>query len=260
MRLLPRRLAYGEEATLVEHLGELRARVVVVLLALVASFAVTYSFRGHILHWLNAPLPDRLQKPVTFGVAEPFTTSVWVAFWTGLLIALPIVIWQLWAFLAPAISVHYQRTMTAMVGAATLLMVGGVLFGYFVALPAAVKFLTSYDSSHYTILIRARDYYSFCTQVLFAVGLVFEVPMIVLGLVQLRVLSAARLRRTWRVGLAVMAVIAVALPGVDPVTTTFEMIPLMMLYGVSIWAATIIDHRRKARESAAEAAFQSGDY
>ena len=181
-------------------------------------------------------------------------------FWTGLLIALPIVIWQFWAFLAPAFSAHYQRTMTVMVGAATLLMVGGVLFGYFVALPAAVKFLTSYDSSHYTILIRARDYYSFCTQVLFAVGLVFEVPMIVLGLVQLRVLSAARLRRTWRVGLAVMAVIAVALPGVDPVTTTFEMIPLMVLYGLSIWAATIIDHRRKAREAATEAAFQSGDF
>ena len=79
MRLLPRRLAYGEEATLVEHLGELRARVVVVLVALVASFAVTYTFRGHVLHWLNSPLPDRLQKPVTFGVAEPFTTSVWVS-------------------------------------------------------------------------------------------------------------------------------------------------------------------------------------
>ena len=86
VRVLPRRLAYGEEATLVEHLGELRTRVVVCLLTLVVSFAVTYSFRGHVLHWLNAPLPHRLQKPVTFGVAEPFLTSVWVSFWAGLLI------------------------------------------------------------------------------------------------------------------------------------------------------------------------------
>jgi sec-independent protein translocase protein TatC len=259
MRLLPRRLAYGEEATLVEHLGELRSRVVISILALVGAFSVTYTFRGHILHWLNAPLPDRLQKPVTFGVAEPFTTSVWVSFWAALLIALPIVIWQLWAFLAPAFSHHYQRTMTLLVGCAAALMVGGVLFGYFVALPAAVKFLTSYDSSHYTILIRARDYYSFCTQVLVAVGLVFEVPMVVLGLVQLRVLSAARLRRTWRVGIAIMAVIAVALPGVDPVTTTFEMIPLMALYAVSIWVATILEHRQKASDAATEAALQAGD-
>jgi sec-independent protein translocase protein TatC len=260
MRLLPRRLAYGEEATLVEHLGELRSRVVVSLLALAVCFGVTYGFRGHILHWLNAPLPDRIQKPVTFGVAEPFTTSIWVAFWTGLLLALPIVIWQVWAFLAPAFSEHYQRTMAVMVGAATALMVGGVAFGYFVALPAAVKFLTNFDSNHYEILIRARDYYSFCTQVLFAVGLVFEVPMIVLGLVQLRVLSAARLRRTWRVGIAIMAVVAVALPGIDPVTTIFEMIPLMALYVASIWLAGILESRRKRRDEAREAAFDAAEW
>ena len=75
----PRRLAYGEEATLVEHLGELRARIVVSMAAVIACFAVTYAFRGHILNWLNAPLPEHLKKPVTFGVAEPFITSVWVA-------------------------------------------------------------------------------------------------------------------------------------------------------------------------------------
>jgi sec-independent protein translocase protein TatC len=244
VRVLPRRLAYGEEATLVEHLGELRTRIVICLLALLVSFSVSYAFRGHILHWLNAPLPHRLQKPVTFGVAEPFITSVWVAFWAGLLVALPIVIWQGWAFFAPAIDEHYQRTITVLVAFATLLLAGGVLFGYFVALPAAVKFLTAYDQAHYTILIRARDYYSFCTQVLFAVGLVFEVPMLILGLVQLRVLSAAKLRRTWRIGLALMAVIAVALPGVDPVTTVFEMIPLMALYGLSILLAGILERRR----------------
>jgi sec-independent protein translocase protein TatC len=245
--VLPRRLAYGEEATLVEHLGELRTRIVVCLITLVVAFSVTYSFRGHVLHWLNAPLPQKLQKPVTFGVAEPFLTSVWVSFWMALLIALPIVIWQVWGFFAPAIDEHYQRSVVGLVGFATALLVGGILFGYFVALPAAVKFLTSYDSSHYTILIRARDYYSFCTQVLFAVGLVFEVPVVVLGLVQLRILSAARLRRTWRVGIAIMAVIAVALPGVDPVTTVFEMIPLMLLYAVSIALAGVLERRRGAR-------------
>ena len=79
MRVLPRRLAYGEEATLVEHLGELRTRLVIALLSLAVGFAVAYAFRGHVLHWLNAPLPARLHKPVTFGVAEPFITSVWVS-------------------------------------------------------------------------------------------------------------------------------------------------------------------------------------
>ena len=261
MRLLPRRLAHGEEATLVEHLGELRTRIVVCLIAIASAFAVTYAFRDHILDWLNGPLPDRIQKPVTFGVAEPFTTSIWVSFWAAMLIVLPIVMWQAWAFLAPAFSEHHQRTMTVLVGAAAVLMVAGVAFGYFIALPAAVKFLTNFDSNQYNIQIRARDYYSFCTQVLFAVGLVFEIPMIILGLVQLRILSAAKLRRTWRYGLALMAVIAVALPGVDPVTTIFEMIPLMVLYLASIWMAGILERRRKQRDAASEAAFMAGgDY
>src|SRR5712691_3352999 len=212
MRVLPRRLAYGEEATLVEHLGELRTRLVIALLSLAVGFAVAYAFRGHVLHWLNAPLPARLHKPVTFGVAEPFITSVWVSLYGGFLLALPVIFWQTWAFFAPAFGEHQQRVMTSLVGAAAALLVGGVCFGYFVALPAAVKFLTSYDSSHYTILIRARDYYSFCAAVLLAVGLVFEVPVFILGLVRLGVLSAAQLRDHWRIGLAAMAVIAVALP------------------------------------------------
>jgi len=241
---MPRRLGYGEEATLVEHLGELRARIVVVLVTLVAGFAVAYVFRGHVLHWLNAPLPHRLDKPVTFGVAEPFLTSMWVSLWAGLGLALPVVVWQFWAFFAPALQPHYQRTMALMVGLATLLAAGGILFGYFVALPAAVRFLTTYDSAHYTILVRAKDYYSFCIQVLAAVAVVFELPVVVLGLVQMRILSARRLRRQWRIGLATCAVIAVALPGVDPVTTVLEMIPLFLLYGLSIVFATLLERSR----------------
>src|SRR5262249_23963735 len=161
----------------------------------------------------NSPLPKRLDKPVTFGVAEPFLTSMWVSIWAGLALALPIVVWQVWAFFAPAFQPHYQRTMALMVGFATLLAGGGILFRYLLALPAAVHFLTSYDSANYTILVRAKDYYSFCVQVLAAVAVVFELPVIVLGLVQLHILSAARLRRQWRIGLAICAVIAVALPG-----------------------------------------------
>ena|SRR5437868_2017823 len=249
MRLLPRRLAYGEEATLVEHLGELRTRLVVALLSLAVAFSVTYAFRGHILHWLNGPLPARVHKPVTFGVAEPFLTSVWVSLWAGFLLAMPIVIWQAWAFFAPAFQENYQRTMAVLVLFATALGAGGVMFGYFVALPAAVHFLTNFDATNYNIQIRAKDYYSFCVQVLLAVGVVFELPVFVLGLVQLRILSSARLRKHWRSGLAICAVIAVALPGVDPITTMLEMIPLFVLYGLSIVLASALERRRVPRSS-----------
>ena len=103
MSVLPRRLGHGEEATLVEHLGELRTRLIICLGALAAGFGVAYGFHGRILHWLNAPLPANLDKPVTLSPIEPFATSIMVSLWAGLLLALPIVLWQLWAFLAPAL-------------------------------------------------------------------------------------------------------------------------------------------------------------
>ena len=247
MARLPRRLEHGEEATLVEHLGELRARIVIALVALGAGFAVAYSVHGHLLDWLNRPLPAELHKPVTFGVAEPFLTSVTVSLYAGFLLALPVLLWQAWAFLAPAFEPHAQRTVAVAVVFATALAAAGIAFGYWVALPAAVHFLTSYDSAHYDVMIRAKDYYSFASLVLLAVAVVFEVPVFVLALVRLRVVTAAKLRKTWRTGIVLMAVIAVALPGVDPVTTILEMIPLMLLYVLAIGLATVLEPRWRAR-------------
>jgi sec-independent protein translocase protein TatC len=243
MSLLPRRLRHGEEATLVEHLGELRARLIIALVALGAGFIVAYAFHGHILTWLNRPLPDNLRKPVTFSPIEPFTTSIWVSLWAGLLLALPVVLWQLWSFMAPAIEEHHQRSMALLVGFATVLGLGGVVFGYYVILPPAMHFLTNYDSSHYQIMIRARDYYRFVSFVLIGVALAFEVPVFVLALVRLRILTAAKLRSTWRVGVFLMTVIGVLLPGVDPVSTILSVIPLVGLYVLSIGLATVLEPR-----------------
>ena len=146
MRLVPRRLRHGEEATLVEHLGELRARLFIVLGAILVAFIVTYVFHGHILDWLNRPLPDNLRKPATFSPIEPFSTSIWVSLWAALVIAMPIVFWQIWAFLAPAFAEHYQRSMAMLVAFAAVLGLGGLAFGYWVVLPPAIHFLTNYDS------------------------------------------------------------------------------------------------------------------
>jgi sec-independent protein translocase protein TatC len=250
MPRLPRRLTYGEEATLVEHLGELRARIVISLLALLVTTTVAYIFRGHLLTWLNEPLPADKRQPVTFGIAEPFITSLKVSLYAGFLVALPVILWQVWAFLAPAMQVGTQRVIAGFSVFAAVLLAAGIAFGYFVALPAAVHFLTNFDKEHYTILIRARDYYSFASLVLIVVGLVFELPIFILALVRLRVLTAAQLRRNWRIGIVTMAVIAVALPGVDPVTTTLEMIPLMVLYGLSVLLASVFERRWESESDA----------
>src|SRR6476659_122322 len=189
MKRLPRRLRQGEEATLVEHLDELRSRIFVSLGALAIGFVVAFVFHRHLLHWLNAPLPAERGKPVTLGVAEPFLTAMKVSLLAGLALALPVVLWQLWSFLAPAVEPHAERTVMFFVGLATVLLVCGVAFGYWIVLPKAVHFLTNFDDQYYNSQLRARDYYGFVMTVLIAVGLVFELPIFILALVRLGVLS-----------------------------------------------------------------------
>lgn len=244
---LPRRLGHEETAELVDHLGELRSRLIVILVALAAGFAVSYGFHHQLLHWLNQPLPAGRRKPVTFGVTEPFMTSLKVSLYAGFALALPVILWQIWAYLAPAFRKDTERALLGFVAVATLLFAVGVGFGYTVALPAAVHFLTSYDASVYNIQVRASSYYSFALLSLLAVGLVFELPIFILALVRLGITSAAKLRRNRRIGYATMAALAVALPGVDPVTTAFEMVPLMLLFECSIWLSVAFERRWQAR-------------
>jgi sec-independent protein translocase protein TatC len=241
---LPRRLEHGQGAELVDHLDELRSRLIVSAIAVAAAFAVAYIEHARLVRWLEAPLPAG-KKLVTFGVAEPFLTSLQVSLAAAIALALPIVLWQLWSFLAPAVEAKAQRAVVSCVVFATALFAGGIAFGYRVALPAALKFLTTYDNSLYNIQIRAHEYIAFSLAVLIAVGVVFELPAVIVTLVRLRILSSSTLRRHRRAGYAIVAAVAVALPGVDPVTTTLEMIPLMLLFEGSIWLSVLVERRRR---------------
>jgi sec-independent protein translocase protein TatC len=254
MKRLPRRLSHGEEATLVEHLDELRARIFVSIGALAIGFVVAFVFHKHLLHWLNAPLPEDRGKPTTLGVAEPFLTAMKVSLMAGFALALPVVLWQLWSFLAPAVEEHAERVVLTFVLLATALLVVGVAFGYWIVLPKAVHFLTNFDQNEFNIQIRAKDYYSFVLTVLFAVGLVFELPIFMLALVRLDVLSTTTLRSNRRLGYFIVAVIAVLLPGIDPVTTMLEAVPLILLYEASIWLAVLIERRSPRAEPEPEPA------
>ncbi len=253
MARLPRRLAHGEEATLVEHLGELRTRLLVALGSVTVAFAVAFAFQERILRWLSAPLPDD-KTLVTLGVTEPFFTAVKVSLYAGIAIALPIVLYQLWSFLAPAFEQHTQRVVSIFVLLGTGLFAVGAAFGYFVLLPRGLAFLTDYNSQFYDIQIRASYYYSFVTMVLLGMGLVFELPIFILTLVRLRILSADRLRRNRRVGIFLVVLAAVLLPTVDPISLAFETVPLLVLFELSIWLAVVMERRweRAYQESLAE--------
>jgi sec-independent protein translocase protein TatC len=250
---LPRRLGHGEEATLVEHLDELRTRIIISLVALAATTTVAFVFHHHLIRWLERPLPPDRRELITFGVAEPFLTSFKISLMAGIALAFPILLWQLWSFLAPAFEESSQRVVALFVGFASVLLACGVAFGYWLVLPQALHFLTHYDDQFYNINIRARDYFSFATAVLLGVGIVFELPIFVLGLVRLGILSTYTLRHNRRLGYFIVAVIAVLLPGVDPVTTTFEGIPLVVLYEGSIWLAVLLERRWGVRETEAAA-------
>ena len=241
-RWLPRRLLHGEEATLVEHLDELRTRLIIALLAIVPAFLLAFAFHERIMAWLIGPLADN-KKLVTLGVTEPFTTSVKVSLMAGLALALPVVLWQIWGFLAPAVQPHFQRVVLVFVVLATALFATGVVFMYYVVLPRALDFLTSYDDELYDIQIRASYYYSFAALTLIAGGIAFLMPIFVLGLVRLRVLTSARLRSNRRIAFVVLLVFAILLPTVDPVSLAFEVVPLILLFELSIWMSVLMERR-----------------
>ena len=240
---LPRRLERGQTAELVDHLDELRSRLIVCGAAVLVASTGAYAVHHRLIAWLSHPLPHDHRKLVTLTVTEPFTTSLKVSVAAGIALALPVVVWQLWAFLAPALDTHTQRSIRGMTLFAAGLLAVGVGFGYRVALPAALTFLVHYDHSIYDVQIRAGEYISFAVLVLAACGAVFELPIVVLGLVRIRVLSSAKLRRNRRVGYLVVAAIGVALPGVDPVTTVVETIPLALLFEASIWMSVAFEKR-----------------
>lgn len=251
MRRLPRRLGHGEEATLVEHLDELRSRLIVMSAAVVTATIVAYVFHDRVLDWLNRPLPPGI-KPVTLGVAEPFTMTITVCIYAGFVAALPIVLWQVWAFFAPAVDPAHERKVLALVATSAVLGAGGIAFGYEVLLPRAIHFLTNYDQSHFHHLIQAQPYYTFVVTVLVGVVVIFQTPLVVIGLVALEVMSSATLRKQRRYGYAITAAVALALPGPDLVTTFFELMPMWALYEGSIWLAFLFERRRRkvARSSA----------
>jgi sec-independent protein translocase protein TatC len=241
-RVFPRRLAHGEEATLVEHLGELRTRLLISLLALAAGFILAFAFHETLIEWLTRPLPDDKQL-VTFGVTEPFFTAVKVSLYGALALAFPVLVYQVWSFLAPALEENTQRVVASFVALATALFATGVAFGYFVVLPRAVSFLTTYDEALYDVQIRASYYYSFVSLALIGLGVVFELPIFILALVRLQVLSAETLRRNRRLGLFLVLIVAVLLPTVDPVSLVFEAVPMALLFELSIWLAAVMERR-----------------
>jgi sec-independent protein translocase protein TatC len=230
---------HDEHLTLVEHLDELRTRLILAGLAFVVAFAVCAWQNHEILELLNAPLPGD-QKPVTLSPTEPFLTTLTVSAYGGLLLALPIVLYQLYAFVLPAFSPTERRVALPLLLMVPVLFIAGVAFGYFVILDRAVHFLLNFNDSEFNIQVRARDYYSFVTLFLVSMGVMFQIPMLILAVTRLGITTPRQLRRWRGYAYVLCAVVAALLPTVDPVSMILEMVPLVILYELSIVLASLL--------------------
>jgi sec-independent protein translocase protein TatC len=245
---LPRRLDHGEEASLVEHLEELRSRLFICIAAVVVGAVAGFVLHSRLIHWLELPLPKQFRGHlIVLTPLESFTTILWISIYFGVIASLPILLWQAWSFFIPAVSDVHQRAMRWFSLFGTILAFIGIAFGYKIVLPQALHFLTNFDKTQFHYTPRAKDYLSFCVNILLAMALVFEMPMFILGLTQLGILPTETLRKNRRTGYFACTVLGLCLPGVDLISTFFEVAPLWLLFEGSIWLAVLVERRTGKR-------------
>ena len=223
-----RPISHEDRLSVVDHLDELRGRLIVCALAFGVAWALTAWQNHTVLEIVNAPLPDDIE-PITLGPAEAFYTTLTNAAYVALLIALPVILYQLYAFVLPAFSPTERKVATPLLMMVPLLFITGVVFCYFVVLTPALDFLLSFNADEFNTQVRARDYYSFITLLMLAMGLGFQIPVGVLAACKLGVTSAEKLRRSRRYAIVAIVVIASLLPTLDPLTLILESIPLYLL-------------------------------
>ena len=320
-----RPIGHEDRLSIVDHLDELRSRLIICLVALLVAFGVCWWQNHALLNLLNRALPhnssvttsqglgsvpsqavvarnfylsqaaaDRLaatspglsdaarqayaraaanaqraalvlpdsvstqEKPITLGVGEPFTTTLTVAAYFALLFTLPLLIYEAYAFVIPALNPNERRVATPLMMVAPALFLSGVVFAFVIVLPPAVHFLQGYNHEQSQVLVQAKQYYSFEIVTMLAIGLAFQLPLGLLGLHRIGIINGSTLTRHWRYALIIIAVIAAAMPGADPVTTGLETLPLVILFLASIVMLKFADRRAAAR-AAAEAQASFGD-
>ncbi len=314
-----RTISHEDRLSLVDHLDELRVRLIVSGAVLAVAFGFCLWQNHALLHIINKPLQDQTRKqvakgqgtvgqavlaqqavlkvardtgtaltqlaqphsglsartragltpligllkadvaripphptgdnPVTLGVGEPFTTTIKVALAFALLFSLPLILYELYGFILPALAPNERRALVPLLTAVPFLFAAGVLFGYFVVLPAATRFLVNFNSSEFNVLVQANQYYGFAATVLIAMGFVFQVPVVILAATRAGLVTVAQLRKNRRYAIVACAAVAALLPG-DAVTLLLETVPLYVLYEVSILLAAFVERAERRRQVA----------
>jgi sec-independent protein translocase protein TatC len=234
-----RPIGHDDRLSIVEHLDELRTRIVICAIAFGVAWGITAWQNDLVLDIVNRPLPRGIE-PITLGPAEAFYTTITNAAYFALILALPVILYQVYAFLLPAFSPTERRVALPLLLLVPVLFIAGVVFCYFVVLTPALHFLLNFNADNFNTQVRARDYYSFITMLMLAMGIGFQIPVGVLAACKLGLTSPEKLRKNRRYAIVVIAVVASLLPTLDPLTLILEMIPLILLYELSIWLASAL--------------------
>jgi sec-independent protein translocase protein TatC len=236
--------------SLVDHLDELRARLVTCLAVFGVALALCFWQNHLLLEIANAPLPKGHEKLLTLGITEPFSTTLTVSAYAAIILALPFVLYELYAFILPAFSKQQRRLIVPLLAMIPVLFLAGVAFGYFLVLPAAAKFLLNFNDSQFNVQVQAKQYYSFFAMTVLACGIVFQVPVGILAVTRLGIVKVEQLTKNRRYAYLVCAIVAAALPGVDPISMLLEMAPLIVLYEISIVLARVFGTPREKLDAA----------
>jgi sec-independent protein translocase protein TatC len=245
-----RRVRPDEELTLVEHLDELRTRIIVVLSVLTVSLAVAFWQNAALLEFIRQPLPinpetGRQLDFLATGPAEGFLTTITLAIYASLLVTLPVATYQIYAFVIPAFGEEHHRGLRPLALLVPVLFLVGVAFAWFLVLPPALDFLLNYNTGVFNYQLRAREYVSFVMLTLAAMGIVFELPVVMMILGRIGLVTSQMMRKNWRLAIVALAFVAVLLPGVDPITMLVEFVPLVILYWMSYLLVRLSERRRR---------------
>ena len=239
-----RAISHDDQLSLVDHLDELRSRIVVCAVVFGVALALCFWQNNLLLEVAGGPLPGDHKQLITFGVTEPFTTTITVAAYGAVILSLPILLYQLYAYVLPAFSPTERKAVLPILLLFPVLFLAGIAFSYFVVMPAAVSFLLNFNDAQFNIQVRAKDYYSFFAMTMLAGGLVFQMPLAILALTTLQIVRVDQITKNRRYAYLGLAILAAALPGVDPISMLIELVPLLVLFELSIFLAKVFDRRR----------------
>jgi sec-independent protein translocase protein TatC len=240
-----------EKQPFLAHLEELRRRLIVSAIAIGVGFAMSYAFSKQLFSLFILPLTKVLppeSKLIFTNLPEMFITYIKVSLVAGIILAVPVIFYELWMFLAPALYQNEKRYLVPFVVSSSILFILGALFGYFIVFPYGFKFFMSFATEDIQALPSVKQYFSFATRLLLAFGLVFEMPIVVLFLTKIGLVTPDAMKRYRKFAILGAFILAAILTPPDVATQIMMAVPLIILYELSIFLSKAV-YRKKEEDS-----------